>query len=73
MKINDTNFGMGASGPLFFDTGKVKIGSCFVPSRKGAMSQAEIDMQAVFLGHFVPYMPKEKRGLVDRVFQFFAG
>lgn len=65
-------FGMGASGPLYYDTGKVKIGAAYIPPRRTAVTQAEVDIQGVFLGHFKPYSPKEKRGLWDRVRSFFA-
>ena len=64
-------FSMGASGPLFYDTGKVKIGACyFRPSKP--VTQAEVDIQGVLLGHFKPYPGKQKRGLMDRVRSFFA-
>lgn len=59
----------GASGPRIFDTGKVKIGCAYIPPRKSAVTQAEVDIQGVFLGHFKPYPGKKKNGLLGRLFR----
>ena len=73
--ITDKNidFVQGASGPRFFDTGKVKIGHAYVPGRTTDITRAETDIQGVFLGHFKPYPGKEKRSLFSRVYEFFFG